>query len=350
MTEEMTAVRKMKKAPGAELVRVAIPDVKPHEVLIKVKAASICGTDVHIYNWDEWSRNRIKNIPQTLGHEFAGEVVEKGSSTERLEIGDYVSAETHIPCESCVQCLTGQRHICSNLSILGVDIDGCFAEYAVIPEKIAWKTDGSIPPEKACVLEPFGNAVYCTLAEPVAGKTMAILGDGPTSLFASGVARAAGAVQIFHIGMEKARLDIARRMGADVTVNIREQNPVDVVMDATDGTGVDVVLEMAGAAAAVKNGFDILRKGGRYSAFGILPGGIEMDYNNALVFKGSCVLGINGRLLWDTWVKVTNFLKYERIDISPIITHKLPLEDFEKGFGLMTAEPKTCGKVVLIPE
>ncbi len=349
MAEKMKAVRKLRKEPGADLVEIDIPKPGPGEVLVKVKATSICGTDVHIFTWDEWSRNRIKNVPQTLGHELAGEVVETGPGVRNLKTGDVVSAETHIPCDSCVQCLTGQRHICNNLKILGVDMNGCFAEYAIIPEIVAWKNDPSIPAEFASVMEPLGNAVYCTLAEPVAGKTVAITGDGPTSLFAAGVARISGAVQIFHIGMEPARLKIAEKMGADITINIKDGDPVEKVLSMTDGVGVDVVLEMAGAAKAVETGFRILRKGGRFSAFGIVPGNITIDYNNAVVFKGCTVDGINGRLMWDTWVKATNFLKFKRLDISPVVTHKLPLEDYKKGFELMTGEPKTCGKIILLP-
>ncbi len=349
MAKKMIAIRKMERDVGADLVEIDIPIPGPNDILVKVHATSICGTDVHIYNWDKWSQNRINNVPQTLGHELAGEVVEVGSQVRKLKKGDFVSSETHIPCDTCIQCLTGQRHICNNLKILGVDMDGCFAEYCIIPEIVAWKNDPSISHDFASVMEPLGNAVYCTLAEPVAGKTVAISGDGPTSLFAAGVARVSGAVQIYHIGMEPARLEIAKKMGADITINIKDENPVEKILALTDGVGVDVVLEMAGAAKAVETGFKILRKGGRFSAFGIVPDSVTIDYNNAIVFKGSTIDGINGRLMWDTWVKVTNFLKFKRLDISPVITHKLPLKDYKEGFKLMTGEPKTCGKVVLIP-
>lgn len=346
----MKAVIKKSAGCGAELVEVDIPKIKPNEVLVKVKATSICGTDVHIYTWDSWAQSRIKKLPQILGHEFAGEVVETGSQVKRIKVGDYISAETHIPCNDCIQCLTGQQHICKNLKILGVDCDGCFAEYAAIPEEVSWKNDKNIPPELATVQEPLGNAVYTTLVEPVAGKTVLIFGDGPTALFASGVARVGGAAQIFIVGRHPFRLDIAKKMGADVLINDKKQDAEKIIFDATGGTGVDVVLEMAGSQSAIDMGFKLVRKGGRFSAFGIAPGKVELDINNGIVFKGVTVYGINGRLMYDTWFKVANLLKHKKLDITPVVTHKLPLEKFAEGFRLMTDRPKVSGKVVLIPE
>lgn len=348
MVKKMKAVVKKKSAPGAELVEVNIPKVKPDEVLVKIKATSICGTDVHIYQWDKWAQSRIK-VPQILGHEFAGEVVEAGSQVKRIKTGDYISAETHIPCNDCVQCLTGQQHICSNLKILGVDRDGCFAEYAVIPEAVAWKNDKSIPVEIATVQEPLGNAVYCTLVEPVFGKTVLIFGDGPAGLFSAGVSRAAGAAQIFIVGRHPVRLEIAKKMGADVLINDKGENIERIVFGKTGGIGVDVVLDMAGTQGAIDAGFKLVRKGGRFSAFGIASGDVQLDLNNGVVFKGVTIYGINGRLMYDTWFKVANLLKYKKIDISPVITHKLKLKDFKEGFRLMIDSPKVSGKVVLIP-
>jgi threonine 3-dehydrogenase len=349
MTGTMKAVVKTSRAHGAELQIVKIPELKPADVLVKVKATSICGTDVHIYQWDPWSQGRIKNIPQVLGHEFAGEVVEVGSQVHHIKPGDFISAETHIPCRQCIQCLTDQMHICSNLSILGVDIDGCFAEYAAIPEVVCWKNSPDIPPEFACVQEPLGNAVYATLVEDVAGKTVAIIGEGPTGLFAAGVARASGATEIFVLGRNRFRLDISKKMGADHIIFIDEMNPVDYIMEKTHGIGVDVVLEMAGAQQAIDDGFKIVRKGGRFSAFGIPGGNIRIDYANGIIFKGVTIYGINGRLMFDTWFKVRNLLSSRRLDIAPVITHKLPLESFEEGFNLLTEGDRKTGKIVLIP-
>ncbi len=346
----MKAVVKTERAEGAKLIEVDMPVPAPDEVLVKVKATSICGTDVHIYGWDEWSQSRIKNIPQILGHELAGEVVEVGGSVTKAKAGDYVSAETHIPCDNCIQCLTGQRHICGNLKILGVDCDGAFAEYIAVPETVIWKNDRSIKPQFACVQEPLGNAVYCTLVEPVVGKTVLIFGDGPTGLFAAGVASVAGAGQVMIVGRHPFRLDIAKKMGADVLIHGHEDDVEAKVMDLTRGVGVDVVLDMAGTQVAIDQGFKLVRKGGRYSAFGIASGRVDWDINNGVVFKGVTIYGINGRLMYDTWYQVAGLLSSGRLDISPVVSHILPLEDYEKGFSLMTTRPKVSGKVVMFPD
>jgi len=352
MAGKMRAVAKTKAAPGAEMVMVDIPRIKPNEVLVKVKATSICGTDVHIYEWNQWAQGRIKNLPQILGHEVAGEVVEVGSQVQQIKAGDYISAETHIPCMRCIQCLTNQMHICANLKILGVDCDGAFAEYIAVPEVVAWKNDPSIPPEFATVQEPLGNATYAVLGEDcdVAGKSMAIIGDGPIGLFAVGVARVCGVTQIFAIGKHPFRMEIARKMGADHLIYADKQNVVEYILDHTHGVGVDIVLDMAGSPQALEEGFKILRKGGRFTAFGIPSGKAEVDYANGIVFKGAQIHGINGRKMFDTWFRVRNLLASGRLDISPIVSHKLPLEEYEKGFSLMMTRPKVSGKVVLFPD
>ena len=350
MPEKMKAVVKVEPTRGAMLQEREIPRIGPDELLVKVKATSICGTDVHIYTWDAWSQKRLAGrLPQTLGHEFCGEVVEIGANVRGCKTGDFISAETHSPCQRCVQCLTGQMHICNNLTILGVDRDGCFAEYVAIPAVVAWKNDPSIPPEFASVQEPLGNAVYTVLVEPVSGKSVLIFGDGPTALFAVGVARASGATRVSLAGMEPARLEIARKMGADRVIDVTREDVVAMILDETGGVGVDVVLEMAGAQKAIEQSFQCVRKGGRVSAFGIPAGPIQIDWNNALIFRGVTLYGINGRLMFDTWFTVRNLLASGRLDISPIVTHKLPLDRFEQGFDLMTTSPKSSGKVVLFP-
>jgi threonine 3-dehydrogenase len=344
----MKAVLKTESKRGANLGKIEIPKIGSYEVLVKVKATSLCGTDVHIYEWNEWAQSRIR-IPQVLGHEFAGEVVEVGTNVKNIKIGDYISAETHIPCDNCPQCLQGQRHICTNLKILGVDCNGSFAEYIAIPEKVVWKNDPAIPPEIASVQEPLGNAVYCTLIEPVTGKTVLILGDGPTALFATGVSQVAGASRIFVVGIEEARLEIAKRMGADIVIHAEREDVEEIILDSTNGIGVDVVLEMVGVQETINQGFRLVRKGGRYCAFGIASGKVVWDMTNGVVFKGVTIYGINGRLIFDTWIKVSNLLLSGKLDIRPIITHRFPLEQFEKGFELMTKRPKICGKIVFFP-
>lgn len=350
MAEKMKAVVKTERAAGAQYMEVDIPKPAPNEVLVKVKATSICGTDVHIYQWDEWSQGRIKNIPQTLGHELAGEIVEVGSAVTKGKVGDYISAETHIPCDNCIQCLTGQRHICGHLKILGVDCNGAFAEYIAVPETVIWKNDRSVAPQFACVQEPLGNAVYCTLVEPVVGKSVLIFGDGPTGLFAAGVANVAGAGKVMIVGRHEFRLNIAKKMGADVLIHGHDDDVEAIVMEETNGVGVDVVLDMAGTQVAIDQGFKLVRKGGRYSAFGIASGRVDWDINNGVVFKGVTIYGINGRLMYDTWYQVAGLLSSGRLDISPVVSHILPLESFEEGFSLMMTRPKVSGKVVLFPD
>ncbi len=350
MNGTMKAVVKTANAPGAELLTLEIPKVGANEVLVKVKATSICGTDVHIYTWDPWAQSRIKNIPQTLGHEFAGEVIEVGSQVKRIKPGDTISAETHIPCGECIQCLTGQMHICNNLSILGVDINGCFAEYAVIPEVVCWKNDPSIPFEYATVQEPLGNAVYTTLeGGGVHGRSVAIFGEGPTGLFATGVARVSGATEIFVVGRNKFRLDIAKKMGADHIIYILETDAAEYILEKTHGIGVDVVLEMSGAPQAIETGFNVVRKGGRYCAFGIPSLPVKMNYADAIIFKGVTIYGINGRKMFETWFQVRNFLASKRLDISPVVTHIMPMDSFKQGFEVLTSGESNCGKIVLTP-
>lgn len=343
---KMKTVRKTNPKFGAELVEIEVPKPSTGEALVKVKATSICGTDVHIYEWNEWAQGRIKNIPQTMGHEFAGEVVEVGPCVTHIKKGDYVSAETHVPCNECIQCLTGQMHICHNTKILGVDCNGCFAEYIVVPESVLWKNDKSIPPEYASVQEPLGNAVYCTLADPVTAKNIAIIGAGPIGLFATGVAKTAGAAKIMVVEIEPLRMEIAKKMGADICINPKTEDPVKRILEETQGMGADIAIDMAGVQQSIDLGLKVLRKGGRFSAFGIPSGKITLDYNS-IIFKGLTLYGISGRLMFDTWFKVRNLLMNKKLDISPVITHKFKLEEFDKGFSAML--DKTAAKVILFP-
>lgn len=357
MSEKMRAVVKTKAELGAELQEVAIPKIADDEVLVKVRATSVCGTDVHIYKWDNWSQNRIgaKALPQILGHEVAGEVVEKGKFVKKISIGDYISAETHIPNTGDLQYLLGQANIGERMQILGVDRDGVFAEYVAIPEIVCWVNDKSIPPEHATIQEPLGNATYSVLGEDndVAGKSMVIIGDGPVGLFATAVARAVGVTNIFMVGISRFALEIGKKMGAD-HILYADDNSVDrvaYVKDHTGGYGADIVLELVGAQQAIKEGFQMIRKGGRFTAFGVVPSPtVTIDYNDGIVFKGCQIHGINGRKMFDTWYRVRNLLSSGRLDISPIITHKMKLEDYPKAFDNMMAIPRKTGKIVLFPD
>ncbi len=358
MSEKMNAVVKTKPELGADWLQVDVPELKPDWVLVKVKAASICGTDVHIYKWDPWSDARIgaHNLPQTLGHEVAGEVVEVGKGCKRIKVGDSISAETHIYDPGDLTSLLGAFHVGNNMKILGVDTNGSFAEYFAVPESVCWVNDTSIPPELATIQEPLGNAAYAVLGEDndVAGKTMLITGDGPISLFAVGVARACGVARIFQFGKYDFNMEIGKKMGADYQIwtnKTTAKERKEFVLDHTDGFGVDIALEMVGSQDSIDDCFDLVRKAGRVSAFGIPSDSpLPIDYANGIVFKGCQVHGVNGRKLFDTWYRNKNLLANLRIDPKPVITHMFTLEDYKKGFDAMLARPRFSAKVILFPE
>src|SRR5947199_1991257 len=241
MPNIMQAVLKASSAPGAEIREVKVPQFGRSEVLVKVKVASICGTDLHIYEWDRWAQRRI-HPPLIPGHEFCGEVVAHGDEVTSVKEGDFVSAEMHVACGKCVQCRTGEAHICQNVKIIGVDADGAFAEYVAIPESNIWKLDAAIPIEYASILDPLGNAVHSVLAGDIVAKTVAITGCGPIGLFSIAVARAAGAEQVFAIEVNDHRRQIAQEMKADVTIDPSKENARAIVAERTNGQGADVVL------------------------------------------------------------------------------------------------------------
>lgn len=350
MSDKMLAAIKPGASAGAELTEVDIPRPGPDEVLIKVKACSICGTDKHIYEWDKWAESRIKP-PLIFGHECCGEVVEIGNAIKKIKVGDYISAETHIPCMHCYMCRTGNMNLCNNLHILGVDVDGIFAEYAVIPEVCCWLNDKSMPFEIASIQEPFGNAVYAVMESNVSARNIAIIGDGPIAAFACGVASAVGASKIYNLGMVPYNLDICRKMGANISVNVKtDEKYRQMIIEETRG-GVDVVLDMAGNGPAASDGFAILRKMGTYTAFGIAPSPFEFDMANNVVFKGARIIGINGRKMFETWYQLSNLLNSGKVDLSPVVTHQFGFTDFIKAIEMAVDPEQPTSKVVLrMPE
>jgi threonine 3-dehydrogenase len=341
------SLRKPRPEPGAELSRVPRPAIGPTDVRVRIRAASVCGTDKHIFNWDAWAQGRIKP-PMTFGHEACGDVVEVGALVKNVAVDDFVSLETHVPCGTCFQCRTGAQHICRNLKILGVDTAGCFAEEIVVPEVCAWKNPKDMDPRIAAIQEPFGNAVYCVDKAKVGARRVAIMGDGPIASFAAGICRAMGASEIVLTGLSATRLEIARRMGATSVVD-SSRPEAEEQMKSLAGDGFDVVLEMAGAAATVRQGFQVLRKGGTFVAFGIPAGDVTLDYANALVFKEATVLGINGRLMFETWFQTRAILEKGLVDPLPVVTHEMALEDFAKAFDVLNDPAGTAGKIVLRP-
>jgi threonine 3-dehydrogenase len=354
----MFAVVKTERKPGAEIKTVDPPKIRRNEVLVEVKACSICGTDVHIWEWNNWAQSRIRKIPLIFGHEFAGKVIEVGEDVTTVSTGDMVSAETHIVDGTCYQCRTDRMHVCQNMKILGVDTDGVFAQYVAIPERNAWKNNPNLDPAIASIQEPLGNAVQTVLPkdhiEDIAGKTVAVLGCGPIGLMAIAVLRTLGAAKIFATagGYNITRMSLAKTLGADMVLSAREhgENIVKIIREATNGNGVDVVLEMSGAASALRQAFEILTPGGRVSLLGIFNRPVEFDFNNAVVFKAATIYGISGRRMFQTWYQVKGLLLKSDFQekIAAIITHRIPIKDIAKGMELI--QTKQAGKVVLLPE
>jgi threonine 3-dehydrogenase len=345
-TETMLAVVKTRPQRGVDLQRVHIPRCHPHEVLVRLRATSVCGTDLHIYNWDQWAQTRL-TLPRILGHEAAGEVVEVGQEVQGIAVGDLVSAETHIPCGHCYQCRTGKPEICQHLKILGVDTDGAFAEYVALPEIDVWKNDPAIPMEYTAIQEPLGNAIDTVLAEDVAGKTVLVTGCGPIGLLAIGIARASGATSIFATEVSPFRLRLALRMGATHAWNPHEVDIVEAVREETAGNGVDVLLEMSGSAPALQQGLQALTQGGRVSLLGLFGGPVSLDLNTQVILKDVRLYGITGRHMFATWYKAARFLRAGLLDPSPIITHRFPLSEFDQAMRLIVQGE--CGKVLILP-
>ncbi|WP_456394067.1 L-threonine 3-dehydrogenase [Thermococcus sp.] len=348
MDEKMLAIMKTKPAYGAELVEVDVPKPGPGEVLIRVLATTICGTDLHIYEWNEWAQSRIKT-PQIMGHEVAGEVVEVGQGVDNLEVGDYISAETHIVCGKCYQCRTGNYHVCQNTKIFGVDMDGVFAEYAIVPAQNAWKNPKGMPLEYASLQEPLGNAVDTVLAGPIAGKSTLITGAGPLGLLGITVAKASGAYPVIVSEPSEFRRKLAEKVGADYIINPFEEDVVKEVRDITDGNGVDVFLEFSGAPKALEQGLQVVTPGGRVSLLGLFPRDVTVDFNNLIIFKSLTIHGITGRHLWNTWYTVSRLIQSGKLNLEPVLTHRYKgFDKFEEAFELMRAG-KT-GKVVFFPQ
>jgi threonine 3-dehydrogenase len=342
----MLAIVKPEAKPGAEVREVKIPEIGLTDVLVKVKVASVCGTDLHIYNWDPWAQHRI-HPPLIPGHEFCGTVAAVGGEVTTVKEGDFVSAEMHVACGKCLQCRTGEAHICQHVSIIGVDQNGAFAEYVRIPESNIWKLDPAIPQEYASILDPLGNAVHTVLAGQIAAKTVAITGCGPIGLFAIAVARACGATQVFAIEVNEYRRRIAQQMKADYVLDPKAQDVRQIVADVTGGNGVDVVCEMAGHTDAIRIGFDIVRRGGRISLLGLTNKPIALNFSDDIIFKGITIQGINGRRMYQTWYQMTALLKAGKLDLHPVITDRIAMRDFSKGMErLKTGE---ASKILLYP-
>ena len=343
-TRTMRALAKTRPAPGAELVERPVPSPGPGEVLLRMEAASICGTDSHLYNWDPWAAEILKP-PIILGHELAGRVEGAGAGVTRVRDGDLVGVESHIVDWSCSQCRSGQAHLCRNLKVIGAHVDGGFAEFVVIPEANAIESNG-LDPAVVALQEPMGNAVHAAFVEPIEGRTVAVTGCGPIGLCAVAVAKAAGASLVIATDVEPYRLEMARRMGADLAIDGREAGLAPTVLEATGGDGVEVVLEMSGAQPALDTALAIITRGGRISLLGIFSQPARVDLSDRVIQKGVRLYGIYGRRLYDTWERTQALLR-GGLDVTPIITHRFDLADWEQGFALIAS--RHAGKVVLLP-
>ncbi len=343
----MTAVIKDQKDVGCKIVKKDVPDqLKENEVLIKVLATSICGTDVHIYRWDKWSRGRVKP-PHIMGHEFAGEVVKIGSKVIKVKVGDIVSSETHLVCGKCEFCQRGEYHICEHTKIIGVDVDGCFAEYIRMPAFNLIVNHHAINTKYLSIQEPLGNAVHTMLHFDIKNKDVAVIGCGPIGLMGVNIAKAVHAHKVIAIEIKPYRIDMAKKMGADVVINPNEEDVVKRVLEETNGKGVDVIGEFSGNESAIEAAFKYIKRGGKMAMLGITPDNVTFDISNDFVFKGITMYGVVGRLLFDTWDKVSYLVNHHKLDLDQMITHTMPLEDVEKGMALMMSGK--CGKIVLIP-
>ncbi len=346
MAEMMQAIVKAKAAPGIEIRQVPVPVVGATDVLVRVRAASVCGTDLHIFNWDPWAQGRIKP-PLVPGHEFCGVVERVGEDVTTVKAGDFVSAEMHVACGKCLQCRTGQAHICQRVKIIGVDSDGAFAEFVKIPESNIWKLDQAIPEEWGSLMDPLGNAVHTVLAGEIATKTVAVIGCGPIGLFAIAVAKLCGAAEVFAVEVNPYRRGLATKMGADVVLDPASEDAAGRICKLTGGVGVDVVLEMSGHQDGIRIGFKALRTGGRVSLLGLPSREVTLNLADDVIFKGATVQGINGRKMFETWYQMEALLKGGKLDLDPVISHHIPLRDFDRAMELLkTGE---ASKIILTP-
>jgi threonine 3-dehydrogenase len=335
------ALVKPTAAPGFTLKQVPEPTIRDDEVLIHVRRAGVCGTDVHIYDWDAWAQGRCKP-PFVVGHEFAGEVAQVGKLVTDVHVGDRVTAEGHIVDGRCLLCRTGNSHVCPHTKIIGVDRDGCFADYIAMPATNVWHLDDDVSFDVGGIHDPMGNAFHTALTAEIPGATVLITGCGPIGLFAIGICKAAGASRIIASDVNETRLALARRMGAHDVVHPNEAAAA--VRAATDGLGVDVVLEMSGVPSAIHQAFELVRVGGRVQMLGIPSKPIEVNLATEVIFKGITIYGVVGRRMYDTWHQVTRFLRSGMFDPTPVITHRFPLEAYDDA--IQAIKTGAAGKVI----
>ncbi|MCL1993246.1 MAG: L-threonine 3-dehydrogenase [Spirochaetes bacterium] len=340
--QKMKALVKKYSKPGIWMDEVEVPKPGSDEVLIKIKKTSICGTDIHIYQWDEWAQRTIP-VPMVIGHEFVGEVAQLGENVKSLKVGDLVSGEGHVVCGHCRNCLAGRRHLCRSCLGVGVNRQGCFAEYLCIPEVNVWRTDKEVPEELYSIFDPFGNAVHTALSFDLTGEDVIVTGAGPIGIMGAAVAQKVGARYVVITDLNPYRLELAKKMGIKHVFNAKETSISEIQKIMGMKEGFDVGLEMSGSEVAFAEMVNNMACGGKIALLGLLPQGTTIDWSK-VIFQGLKLKGIYGREMFETWYKMTSLLK-SGLDISPVVTHRFGINDFEEGFKIMASG--NSGKIIL---
>jgi len=338
----MKALSKLKAEPGIWMTDAPKPEVGHNDLLIKIRKTAICGTDVHIYKWDEWAQKTIPT-PMVVGHEYVGEVVDMGQEVRGFKVGDRVSGEGHITCGHCRNCRAGRVHLCRNTTGVGVNREGAFAEYLVIPAFNAFKIPDNISDELASIFDPFGNAVHTALSFDLVGEDVLITGAGPIGIMAAAVAKHVGARHVVISDVNEYRLELARKMGATRAVNVANEKLEDVIKELGMTEGFDIGLEMSGVPSAFNSMLNNMNHGGKVAMLGIPPSDMAVDWNQ-VIFKGLVIKGIYGREMFETWYKMASLIQ-SGLDLNPIITHQYSIDDFQSGFDMMISGQS--GKVIL---
>lgn len=331
----MRALVKAEAAPGFALMEVPVPELGPRDVLIRVEKAGICGTDLHIYEWDAWARQRVQ-VGRVIGHEFMGTVAAVGGAVRAVRPGLRVSGEGHIGCGHCYCCRTGQGHICDRVDIIGIDVDGCFADYVRLPEENVWPLRPQVSDEVGALSDPLGNAMHTVMVDSVSGRTVLVMGSGAIGLLITAIARAAGAIDVVTLDVNPRKLERALAMGADAVYDARDPGIEPVLAARTrDGRGFDVLLEASGSPAGIHLGLRLLRSGGWAALLGLPAGEVAFHLAEEVIFKGITIHGVNGRKLYETWYQVEDFLTHGRLHPETIVTHRLALHAYPEAFDLL---------------
>ncbi len=338
----MKALCKLKPEPGIWMTDIPTPQIGVNDVLVKIKKTAICGTDIHIYHWDDWAKATIP-VPMAVGHEFMGEIVALGDEVAGLKIGDRVSGEGHITCGHCRRCRAGEQHLCRNTIGIGVNRQGCFAEYLSIPASNIFKLPEEISDEVGSILDPLGNATHTALSFDMVGEDVLITGAGPIGIMAVAIAKKIGCRNVVISDVNDYRLNLAKQMGADRVVNVMHESIVDVMPELNIREGYDVALEMSGNPRALNDLLRSINHGGNIAMLGIQPQDTAINWDQ-VIFKGLTIKGIYGREMYETWYKMSSLIQ-AGLDVTPVITHRFPIDEFQKGFEVMASGE--AGKVIL---